>query len=790
MYSRYVCWMRYCPNSNWAHTESGYFEYEHLDSVPNCLANFKTYGGVYITLNPVNLDLLARAQNRLKKARSGETTSDGDILHRRWLLIDVDAVRPSGISATDAEKELAFDKMAEIQEGLASMNWPRSLTVDSGNGYYLMYRIDLPASDEGLIQRCLQALKPVSTDKVRVDLSVFNAARICRLPGTWNRKGDSLPHRPHRIAEIVEAPEQMSVVSTEMLHNLAGDTHNDNCETHNAHNSDCGAHNVHNGNCETHSAHNDDCASHNPPPTPLPSNVGHNIPTATHNFHDVADDFNRRGDIAPILEKHGWTLKSESGQQYWWRPGKSSGQHSATFDGQVFYPFTDNAEPFTTRKGYSRFGVYAQLEHNGDYAAALSTLASEGYGNAPVDVDISGIVNKCSPPQPEPRKRRFTRFDQLEIRPPQWLLRGILEKDSTALIFGDPGAGKSFVAVDWACRIASGTPWRGRAVKPAPVAYLLGEGQGGLGRRVKAWETYNNVSLENAQIYNATAVPLPDRAELESLMEDIEYEIGKPELVVFDTLARNFGGGDENSTQDMNCFVRACDIVREKFNCTILIIHHTGHGDKNRARGAMALKAALDAEYCLTKQDRLLLSSKKMKDAEPPDPITLQLHKVIIPEIFDEEGKPVTSAAVEVIDPEISGIVAQAPAVPLIDFVENCIKPYDPCPKHVVQYHAERLYRLPAQRVDEMLEAAVGQGQACRVGTSSGTKYIAYRAGFSGEKSLWVAALLSHDQDANTKNIADEVGVTRQYVNQVRRKSMTTGRAGGMRKAPKRGHYS
>jgi len=343
------------PISNWQHTESGYFDYDHIDDVPNLLANFKTYGGVYVTLNPVNPDLLARANNRFKKAKNRETTSDKDILRRRWLLIDVDPLRPAGISATDNEKSLAFDKAMEIKSGLASMDWPEPMAVDSGNGTQLLYRIDLSTDDDGLVQRCLQALWPCSTDNVHIDLSVHNPARICRLPGTWNRKGDSTETRPHRIAEILDKPDEMRIVSTDLLHKLAGKSPSNSVAEAN--------------------------------PTPLANSqyvttygdIGHQVVT-NYELSSSIDDFNQRGDIAPILTKHGWTLKSESDQQYWWRPGKNNGQHSATCDGTVFYVWSDNATPFESRKGYSRFGVYAILEHDNDFSAAMLALLAEGYG--------------------------------------------------------------------------------------------------------------------------------------------------------------------------------------------------------------------------------------------------------------------------------------------------------------------------------------------------------------------------------------------------------------------------
>ena len=339
------------PGSTWAHTESGYFEYDQIDLVPNCLANFIHYGGVYITMNPVNPDLLARANNRLKSAKRDTSTKDGDVLKRRWMLVDIDPERPAGISANDTEKTVALDKAIEIQEGLASMGFPAPIVVDSGNGMQLLYRIDLPTDDSGLVQRCLKALEPCSTKEVHVDLGVHNAARICRLPGTWNRKGDEVSDRVHRVAEVLETPESIETVSETLLQKLAG---------------------------------------------PVASSPEHDS-SSFDSSNPVADDFNARGDIAPVLTQHGWMLKSEGDQQEWWRPGRTSAQKSATYNGTTFYVFSSNAAPFEANKGYSRFGVYAKLEHGDDFASATEALRAQGYGPKD-DVDLSGLLAKLSEP--------------------------------------------------------------------------------------------------------------------------------------------------------------------------------------------------------------------------------------------------------------------------------------------------------------------------------------------------------------------------------------------------------
>ena len=101
--------------------------------------------------------------------------------------------------------------------------------------------------------------------------------------------------------------------------------------------------------------------------------------------HRPGDDYNRRGDVAGVLERHGWRcVRHVHEATYWRRPGKRLG-HSATYnyrDSRCFYVFTSNAPPFDPARAYSPFAVFALLEHGGDYHAAASALRRLGYGNS------------------------------------------------------------------------------------------------------------------------------------------------------------------------------------------------------------------------------------------------------------------------------------------------------------------------------------------------------------------------------------------------------------------------
>ena len=253
------------------------------------------------------------------------------------------------------------------------------------------------------------------------------------------------------------------------------------------------------------------------------------------------------------------------------------------------------------------------------------------------------------------RAFRLERFGDLELHAPRWLVRGTLEADCMAVAFGDPGTGKSFIGIDIGACVATGMPWHGYRTQTAAVAYIAGEGRNGLARRRRAWEIRHGIDLAEHPFYVSNrAAALTDEIgalEVRNAAAEIAAEQGAPGLIIVDTLARNFGPADENSTADMNAFVAALDALRADYGATVLVIHHTGHGDKSRSRGSMVLKAAIDAEYRLDKDESgvVRMEATKMKDAKAPEPIAFRINTVELG-FSDDEGEPVTSAILDRVD--------------------------------------------------------------------------------------------------------------------------------------------
>ena len=241
-----------------------------------------------------------------------------------------------------------------------------------------------------------------------------------------------------------------------------------------------------------------------------------------------------------------------------------------------------------------------------------------------------------------------------EPEPLRWLVRGYIQPDTLNLLFGDPVAGKSLLAIDWAASLATGQPWNGHAPEPAPVVYLAGEGFFGIKRRLFAWALAREC-LEELRaaplVVSSAGASLTDEAHVSvvaAAIDEIAAAHGQPGLIVIDTLARNFGAADENSAADVGLFVRAADYLRTRYQAAVLVVHHSGHGDKGRSRGSSAIRGAVDAEFCLSADAEGVrtLTATKTKDAPPPPTLGMNLKVIDLP-WQTEDGEPETSVVLQ-----------------------------------------------------------------------------------------------------------------------------------------------
>lgn len=177
---------------------------------------------VEFTLNPVRHDCLSRRAGRIGNGAGAAV--DQDVLKRRWLLIDIDPVRKRTISSTNEEKSAAWDTVQQVKSHLEIQKWPTPIVADSGNGYHLLYRIELPSEDGDLVRNVLRALATrFNNDKAKVDTSVCKPSQLCKLYGTKARKGSDTSKRPHRWTRVIEIPTEREVVAKSLLEQLASE---------------------------------------------------------------------------------------------------------------------------------------------------------------------------------------------------------------------------------------------------------------------------------------------------------------------------------------------------------------------------------------------------------------------------------------------------------------------------------------------------------------------------------------------------------------------------------------
>ena len=237
---------------------------------------------------------------------------------------------------------------------------------------------------------------------------------------------------------------------------------------------------------------------------------------------------------------------------------------------------------------------------------------------------------------------------ELTAKPVQidWLIKGILERQSLNLLFGEAGAGKSLFALDWGFCIAHGMSWNGLKTKQGDVCIIAGEGFAGMARRIKALESkYSTLAPERLFISQKPA-QLTDANNASWVADSVRKLSPNPSLVVIDTLHRNFDG-DENSSQDIGAFINNLDEYFKPLGAAVLVVHHSGHGDKARSRGSSSIKAAMDGEFSAVKSEGFInLACSKSKDFEALKPLRFALKPVEL-DWVDDEGEPQTSVHLE-----------------------------------------------------------------------------------------------------------------------------------------------
>lgn len=217
-----------------------------------------------------------------------------------------------------------------------------------------------------------------------------------------------------------------------------------------------------------------------------------------------------------------------------------------------------------------------------------------------------------------------------KLPPIEWLVPNEIPENGLVVLFGQPGIGKSFIALDYSL-------WIGLL---SPVLYVAAEGYRGFANRVSAWSQH--FKHEPGEVWFAsgnTALTLLDPVTVEKFVNSAMPK--KPKMIVFDTLACAMVGGDENTVRDMQMLINHCRIIQERLQVAVILVHHSGKANTSE-RGSSALRGGADVMIEVVSDDDLVaLVCIKSKDAEPfpkrwlrPTPVQLpdgQKSLVVVP---------------------------------------------------------------------------------------------------------------------------------------------------------------
>jgi predicted transcriptional regulator len=291
-------------------------------------------------------------------------------------------------------------------------------------------------------------------------------------------------------------------------------------------------------------------------------------------------------------------------------------------------------ENHLTAVGYRAKAVDLGLGSGGDLADFCKLYTDQ---TIYLLVNMSPVPDIVLTDNSQNRTWYITHAKQLRDLPPvEWILPGQIPSKGLAVIYGESGSGKSFIALDHALSIA----------QEQPVIYMACEGEFGYPQRIAAWCKHHQ--KDEGSLYMCMgAVEMMETSDLAAFLS--AGETINPCVVFVDTLARAMIGGDENNQRDMGFFITACEEIQRHWACAVLVIHHTNKGGRVE-RGSNVLRGSADVMTRVSMVDNIILvECEKTKDAEPFDSYNLRLNPITVDIGGQECQIPVVMAAEKVI---------------------------------------------------------------------------------------------------------------------------------------------
>lgn len=210
--------------------------------------------------------------------------------------------------------------------------------------------------------------------------------------------------------------------------------------------------------------------------------------------------------------------------------------------------------------------------------------------------------------------------DIFNLPDPVFLIQDLIIEGATAFIYGTPGCGKTFIAMDMAFSLGSDevTHWFGKKInRHGPIVYISSEGTTDMKFRMMAWEKEKKVQINRKRFhFIRQPVNFMDPSHIVKLIQTIKMEVEnkfgeKPVMIIIDTVSRVLPGADENLQKDMTLYIQANDAMRLAFECSATGSHHVAKGGK-ALRGSGVLEGAANCAIYVEREKPGMIGTMTM----------------------------------------------------------------------------------------------------------------------------------------------------------------------------------